>query len=241
MFNSILPITYYKEVATIDEQHKVYVVQHIETKKIYIKKVLSVYNLDIYSLIFNNPVRNIPRIYAMYEDSQNKTLTIIEEYISGETLLEILEICGTLKELDVAKYTIQLCDILNNLHSFNPSVVHRDIKPSNIMVTEDSRVILIDLNAAHLNNPNKAQDTKLLGTEEFAAPEQFGFGNSSPRTDIYSIGLLMATLLTGKPDANAVPPCKLKKIINKCTKLGPKERFKSTVHLKKVLKKTFSL
>lgn len=85
--------------------------------------------------------------------------------------------------------------------SFTPPIVHRDIKPSNIILTEDGRIVLIDLNAARLDDKNRSHDTQLIGTAGFAAPEQYGFAASSPRADLYAAGILTRVLLTGT-DAN---------------------------------------
>ena len=70
-------------------------------------------------------------------------------------------------------------------------IIHRDIKPSNIMITEQNHVVLLDFNAAKLYTNASTNDTVLLGTKGYAAPEQYGFGSSSPQTDIYAIGVLI--------------------------------------------------
>lgn len=235
MFKSQLPISYYKDIAALNEEHGIYVVQHIETKKIYIKKIMPVYAMSVYEQLFKNPVRNVPRIYAMCEE--DNTLTVIEEYISGETLQEILDICGSLDAKTVIEYMLELCDIIIMLHSFNPPIIHRDLKPSNIILTEDGRIVLIDLNAAKLMESNQSRDTRLLGTEGFAAPEQFGFGASSPQTDIYAIGTLMTVLLTGSLESDNGIPKLLQSIIAKCTELNPKDRYASASELKAALVK----
>lgn len=85
--------------------------------------------------------------------------------------------------------------------SFTPPIVHRDIKPSNIILTEDGRIVLIDLNAARLDDKKRSHDTQLIGTAGFAAPEQYGFATSSPRADLYAAGILTRVLLT-ETDAN---------------------------------------
>lgn len=234
MFDSKFPISFYKEIAPLHEEHQICIVQHIETRKIYIKKVMSIYNMDVYEELFRHPVRNIPRIYAMYETEQ--TLTIIEEYISGDTLQEIIDICTCLSPYDVLTYSIQLCTILNDLHNANPPIIHRDIKPSNVMITEDGRVVLIDLNAAKQFHTEKARDTKLIGTEGFAAPEQFGFGSSTSRTDIYAIGMLMQTLLGPVASNNPM----IQPIIQKCLEMNPKDRYSSAEELRNVLQFCFS-
>ena len=234
MFDSKLPISYYKEIATLNEEHSIFFVQHIDTKKVYIKKTMTVYNLDVFEQLFKKPIKNIPRIYAMYE--HDNCLTIIEEYISGDSLQEIIDLCGSLDESDVINYCIKLCDILNDLHSSKPALIHRDIKPSNIILTEDERIILIDLNAARQCIDEKERDTRLLGTRGFAAPEQFGFGNSSSQTDIYAIGNLMKTLL-GPNNGDRKISNKLNSVINKCLELSPKDRYSSAAQLKSALEK----
>lgn len=241
MFDSELPISYYKKIASfpIEENSKdtskISIVQHIETGKVYIRKDLTIYNLDIYTQLFYCPIKNIPRIYALCENESK--LTVIEEYISGDTLSEILSICKTIDEENVINYILQLCDILSDLHTCNPPIIHRDIKPSNIILTEDGRIFLIDFNAAKnsINRNNMNRDTILLGTEDFAAPEQFGFEPSTIRTDIYAIGILINTLLTGQTGTQIIAKGKLEAIIKKCIKLSPKERFSNSLQLKKAL------
>ena len=136
MFDTKLPVSYYKRIGVLNEEHGVYIVQHRENGKVFIEKVLRVYDPGVYEQLFRHPVRGIPRIYAMYEESG--TLTVIEEYISGETLEEILSICGRLPEEDVIDCTVKLCDILSSLHSQDPMIIHRDIKPSNVILTHSA-------------------------------------------------------------------------------------------------------
>lgn len=233
MFDSKVPVSCYKEIADLNKKHGISVVQHIETGKVYLKKVMTVYNLSVFEHLYFHPIKNIPRIYAMYEEGN--TLTVIEEYISGDTFQEILNICGPLTPEEVKKYAIAICDILIALHSSDQPIIHRDIKPSNVMVTEDDRLYLIDLNAARLMTSEKSRDTKLLGTEGFAAPEQFGFGESTPLSDIFAVGSLMNALLSGNTDANSLPANKLKPVILKCLELNPKDRYLSAMQLKTAL------
>lgn len=94
MFDSMLPLSYYRKVADLSAEHNVSVVQHIESHKICIRKMMKIYSLPVYEQLFYNPVKGLPRIYAMYEAPDHSSLTVIEEYISGDTLKEVLEICG---------------------------------------------------------------------------------------------------------------------------------------------------
>jgi serine/threonine protein kinase len=235
MFDSSLPISFYKEIAPLSEEHRIYFVQHIETKKVYLKKTLSVFNLDVYEQLFKHHSKNTPRLYAMY--LHEGLLTIIEEYISGDTLQEVIDLCGSVSEADAVSYAIKLCDILVELHSQQPILIHRDIKPSNVILTEDERIILIDLNAARQCISEKERDTRLIGTEGYAAPEQFGFGNSSCQTDIYAVGNLIKTLLGADTDPTLKISPKLSAIIHKCLEMNPKDRYLSAAQLKTSLKK----
>ncbi len=235
MAQSQSEIEYYEEVTVLNQEHKVSVVRHRENGRIFLKKIMPVYNLAVYEQLYRVPISNIPRIYALYEDKDNHTLTVIEEYISGRTLQEILDTSGPLPEATVTEYGIRLCDILNDLHKATPMIIHRDIKPSNVILTDDGRLVLIDLNAAKHCDPEKSRDTRLLGTEGYAAPEQFGFGASIPQTDLYALGVMMATLLTGDEKSRSIPDGKLSDIIRKCTKLDPADRYQNARELRSAL------
>ncbi len=230
MFDNELPVSYYEEISALHKEHGVFVVRHRETGKICVKKVLSVYNPEVYAALFEHPILHTPRIYALYEEP--KRLTVIEEYIPGDSLRDILDIRGYLPERDAALCALMLCRILTDLHSFRPPIIHRDIKPSNVIVAEDGRVVLLDMNAARLANPEKEADTRLLGTPGYAAPEQYGFGSSSKETDIYAVGALLEALVSGSPDGRSP---RLRRIIEKCRALSPAGRYHSAAALAKDL------
>lgn len=223
-----LAVSYYKTIATINESHNIYLVQHMQTNRIYIKKLLDVYNLNIYEHLYNHPIIGTPRIIDYCEiDNQ---LVIIEEYISGTPLYELIA-KHSLSESDTAKYMLDLCNILETLHSQNPPVIHRDIKPHNIIITNYNNAVLLDFNAAKNFNPIEKEDTVLLGTQGYAAPEQYGFGASSPLTDIYSLGIVLKEMLIACNSNSDV----LSSIADKCTKISPEERYLSINALKREL------
>lgn len=230
---SRLNLSYYETIATIDEAHGIYIVQHRSTKKIYIKKIMTVYNKSVYESLLSSPIYGIPKIIALCED--NNTLICIEEYISGNTLQEIIDTGTPLSELAISHYIEKLCRILEQLHSHQPPIIHRDIKPSNIMITSNNELYLLDLNAAKYFSKGNQEDTVLLGTQGYAAPEQYGFGSSSVQTDIYSIGVLIKTLFTGSPSGTISSNSKLAHIADRCTKIKPDERYKSISELKTAL------
>lgn len=127
--------------------------------------------------------------------------------------------------------------------SFTPPIVHRDIKPSNIILTEDGRIVLIDLNAARLDDKNRSHDTQLIGTAGFATPEQYGFAASSPRADLYAAGILMRMLLTGTDAKDDMLSRhlsrKIRAIIERCTQLDPRKRYPSAQALQRDIRKHF--
>ncbi len=223
----------YKEISVLNAEHGIYVVQHIHTGTIALKKILSVYDSGVYLQLYDHPVKGIPKIYALNED--NNTLTVIEEFIPGSTLQDLSLKEGKISETDLVVYMIGLCDILSSLHGQKPPIIHRDIKPSNIMLTDDGRIILIDLNAARSYKHGQSQDTRHLGTEGFAPPEQVGYGQTVPQTDIYAVGVTMNVLLTGELPAEKPSLGTLKPIITKCVKNDPENRYANAAVLKKQL------
>ncbi len=140
---------------------------------------------------------NLPRIYEHF--AENDRSYLVMDFIDGQTLEEYLAKIGG-KQLpveQVVKWAEQLCDVLNYLHSHQPPIVFRDLKPANVMVDDSGHIYLIDFGIARIFKPGKQHDTVALGSPGFAAPEQYGKAQSTPRSDIYSLGALMHYLLTG--------------------------------------------
>ena len=150
---------------------------------------------------------------------------IVEEFIHGENLLERLEQKNFLNESQARSILLQMCDGLRELHA--QKIIHRDIKPSNLIL-QGERIRLIDFDAARLFKDGQESDTNLLGTKGYAPPEQFGSGQTDPRSDIYSLGVTMKILLGGHCG-------RLKRILDRCTELDPKNRFQSVDELKSAL------
>ncbi len=228
-----LQLSYYRQIGVINEAHRVYLVQHIETGKIFVKKIMTAYNPEVYARLKEHYVPGTPAIVCLHEE--NDELTLIEEYISGDTLEEVLE-NGPMSEFTVLNYGLMLCNIVERLHRLTPPVIHRDIKPSNIIITKDHRVVLIDLNAARAGI-SKEEDTVLLGTKGYAAPEQFGFGSSGVTTDIYAIGMVLNTMLLGSFSKEVIQRSSLTGVIRRCTEINPKDRYSDIAELKEMLRR----
>lgn len=216
-------------IANINAAHNIFLVQNRDTGKFYVKKILDIYNPDIYQCLSANRIPGTPCLYSANERGGH--LVLIEEYVSGTPLRELIEE-RRLSFGDIISYMSELCDILERLHSLDPPIVHRDIKPSNIIITSCGHVCLIDFNAAKYAADNAAgQDTVLLGTQGYAAPEQYGFGPSTPRTDIYAAGVLLKEM-AGSLSEPTEPTDAFDAIIQKCTEINPSERMATARELK---------
>ena len=140
---------------------------------------------------------SIPHIYAHYTDPEHWYLVM--DFIEGETLEEYrLKAPGACLPLErVLAFGIQLCAVLHYLHNQQPPIIFRDVKPSNIMRTADDRLYLIDFGVARYFRPGKSRDTIAFGSPGFAPPEQYGKAQTTTRSDIYSLGVMLYQLLTG--------------------------------------------
>lgn len=220
----------YEFIATINEAHKIDLVIERRTRKVCVRKILDVYSPEIYRFLQMHPVTGIPAILHLEEE--NGRLTVIEEYIQGTTLRELIDSSSLTPERILA-FFINLCEILQPLHSNGQPLVHRDIKPTNIMITHYDKVMLLDFNAAryYSNGPGRESDTVLLGTQGYAAPEQYGFGESSPKTDIYSLGIVLKEAAASLREPTRI----FDPIIEKCTRIDPHHRYDSVEELKSAL------
>lgn len=165
-----------------------------------------------------------PHIYQCIEDEAETV--VVEEFVPGESLAERMREKGCLTEDEGKDILLQLCDGLAPIHT--QKIIHRDIKPSNLIVQPGGRIRLIDFDAARTIKENSREDTKLLGTKGYAPPEQFGYGQTDARSDIYAIGVTMQKMLGNNCDS-------LSPILHKCTQLDPQQRYASVASLKRAI------
>jgi len=225
--NDIIELMNYEDITGINDRDDVILVRNLDDNQLYIKKILTVYDSSVYRYLMDNPIQYIPTIRKMYKGDRH--LVIIEDYISGDTLSHILS-RGPLKMDTAIDITIKLCDILVKLHGAIRPIIHRDIKPSNIILAPDNSVYLIDINVAKWYSPTENEDTKLLGTMYYAAPEQLGYGfsSSSTKVDIYAMGILLNVMITGKLPKEERAAGSIWPIIEKCISLKPEDRYTDT-------------
>lgn len=232
-------LSYYKKIADIGAHKNVYLVQHVETNRIFIKKEQKIYNREVYEYLQTCGNQHIPKIFECVEDEG--TLIIIEEYIQGESLADHLEEIGVYSREEVCRFAITICDVLEQLHQLPQPVIHRDLKPENILVPENGSLKIIDFNTAKRHEQGRDSDTVIIGTRKYAAPEQFGYKQSDARTDIYALGVMMNYLLTKKyPDeymyiSEKYGKISLTGIIRKCVEFSPDSRYQTVMDLRRDL------
>lgn len=215
----------------INEDHGVFLVQHVESGKFYVKKTLEVFNINVIQRLKQYPVTGMPKVIEVIED--NGKAILIEEYIHGDNLETVISSGASIPEKTAVDYACQLCDIVGRLHSLKPPIVHRDIKPSNIIITADDKVRLLDLNATRFATDDAREDTIIMGTTGYAAPEQFGFTASTATADIYAIGVVINRLLTKTFPKYSLPENKkIRAVVERCTKMDPAARYLNTDEIK---------
>ena len=181
---------------------------------------------------------NLPSIIDVIDG--DGTFLIVMDYIEGRHLESVVKEYGAQRQEDVIEWAKQLCDVLSYLHSRKPPIIYRDMKPSNVMLKPDGKVMLIDFGTAREFKENSVADTTCLGTQGYAAPEQYGgHGQTDTRTDIYCLGATLYHLLTGHNPSE--PPYEmypirywnpelssgLEEIILKCTQKNPDDRYQN--------------
>lgn len=172
-----------------------------------------------------------PNLVVVYDYVyENSNTYVIEEYINGMTLREIMKRHGTYNEEQTIEIIKNVCRGLKLLHNQEPPIIHNDIKTSNIIIKDDGMIKLFDFDIARLYREDATKNTRLFGTEEYAAPEHFGYGQSEPRTDIYSLGVTMHEMLTGEMlDVNHKISYEgiLKNVLEKCVKIDKEQRWEN--------------
>lgn len=181
--------------------------------------------VNAYDLLLSVDCKNLPLIYdsIILDDGQ----IVLEEYIEGMTVEEIMQ-SGRYSYKGAASVLSAICNALNIIHRYD--IVHRDIKPQNILIGNDGRVVLVDLNASR-SISGASKDTVIMGTVGYASPEQLGVTQSDKRTDIYALGVLLNVMLTGEHPSVRISKGKAEKIIRKCTNINPDDRYQSVAEL----------
>lgn len=182
--------------------------------------------------------KHLPGILECY--ARGDELVVVMEYARGETLQDLVYRVDPSPELARSVFPT-LCDAVSELHEgFDPPIIHRDLKPSNVILSQGGCTI-IDFGIAREFKDGADTDTAHFGTRAFAPPEQFGFGQTTVRSDVYALGMLLYFCLTEViPDANDRAswyedrriPKHMRGVIAKATAFDPNQRYARASELK---------
>ena len=192
----------------------------------------------------------IPAYFGEVCDENGGFAGFLMEYVEGDSLQEKLDAGRIFTVREAAEAGLALCGILEQLHKRDPPLIYRDLKPANILTGEDGRIVLVDYGAVRAYKAGAGRDTHRLGTEGYAAPEQYGgWEQSDARTDIYGIGAVLHHMLTGLSPIETglgpleeFVPCRRRqyaemgKILRRCCHASQSMRFSSCRELEKALR-----
>jgi len=189
----------------------------------------------------------IPQIYDFFSRDDRSYLVL--EFIQGKDLEAVLtEANAPLQEERVIAWAIELCDVLEFLHSHKPEpIIFRDMKPSNVMINPQGRSILVDFGIA--KNFRTGQKGTMIGTEGYSPPEQYR-GDATPVADIYALGATLHHVLTNRDPRLEAPfsfserpirsinpriSLELETVINTSLQYDPADRFQNAGDMKDAL------
>lgn len=237
----------YKTIGNLKNKDNVELVER-DGKK-YVMKSFDKYKSDttydrrVYDFIMDNHPSGVPAIIEFIED--DRWFIVVEEYIQGISPQKRIKKGDFFTEEEAGNIIIQLCNILKPFHQAEIPIIHRDIKPSNIVIDNGGTVYLTDFDSAKLYNDKSVEDTILLGTRDFAAPEQYGFGQSDCRTDIYGLGVTFYYLVKGKIPGKVSKDELFKfpysHIITKATSMDSSMRYENVMEMAKEIQKTHEI
>ena len=197
---------------------------------------------------------NHPNIVEMYDVGEDDgKYFIVMEYLEGQTLKSLIKRRGHLTLAEVIDIMLQLTSGLACAH--DSYIIHRDIKPQNVLILEDGKVKITDFGIAMALNSNElTQTNSVMGSVHYLPPEQANGSGASIKSDIYSLGILMYELLTGKLpfkgenaveiaikqmrdpipsvcDFNSEIPQSIENIILKAAAKNPKNRYENVMEM----------
>lgn len=185
---------------------------------------------------------HLPRMVECFKTGRE--FVVVSEYVPGETLEEYVHRVGPGVETAL-RVVPAVCAAVSELHrAFDPPIVHRDLKPSNVIIASSEtdgsskgiQTTLIDLGIARRYRQDAAADTVRFGTRAYAPPEQYGFGQTSVRSDVYALGMIAFFCCTGvepagQPTADGLTavgvPAACAGAILRATAFDPAQRYES--------------
>ncbi|MGD9253581.1 MAG: protein kinase [Holophagae bacterium] len=202
----------------------------------------------------NHP--GIVTVHDVGEDPDSGLMYIAMEHVEGRDLKQIVTDGQVFHPSEAARIAADVAAALDYAHSLG--VVHRDVKPANIILTSDGTAKITDFGIAHLETSNLTVEGQFIGTPNFMSPEQITGNAVDGRSDIFSLGVVLFTLLTGQrpfggdtmhevtlrivQEPSPIPstlvediPAAFNPIVLKCLEKSPERRFQTGAELAKVL------
>lgn len=180
---------------------------------------------------------HLSRIIDCYNTGEQDI--VVMEYVPGLVLSDAVFSCDSRIEFTQRIFP-QICEAVQELHErFNPPLIHRDIKPSNFIVSGDE-VFIIDFGIARTFDESASGDTNHFGTRAYAPPEQFGYGQTDVRSDVYALGMLLFYCFTGNVATNVDRtnnfvnekiPHEFQGVINRACSFSPDDRYQTVAEL----------
>ena len=160
---------------------------------------------------------NLPRVIDNFSIA-GQGQYLVMDFVDGQSLEEVLsQRGGPLTEQEVLPWMEQVCGALSYLHARRPPVIHRDIKPDNIIITPGGRAMLVDFGISKVYDPHfRTTNGARAVTPGYSPPEQYGGETTDARSDIYALGAMVYTLLTGQK-----PPESVQRLAGNDTMLAP--------------------
>ena len=201
----------------------------------------------------------IVTIFDAGEDAETHEPYLVMEFVSGRPLNKILPASDRKLPVETAlHFTLEIAEALHYAHS--QGVIHRDIKPANILVTDDGHAKIADFGVARLNHTLATHTGQIFGSPAYMAPEQLTQGHADARSDLFSVGVMLYSMLTGfRPfqgnsaetvcfkvmNVEPVPVTsfqtdlhpELDRIVSRAIAKNPDERYQSGAELAKDLRK----
>lgn len=188
-------------------------------------------------------LHGVPRLVECLRSGDE--LSVVTEFIDGRTLGELVRDMGASERLATGIMPA-LCDAVFELHTLlDPPLIHRDLKPSNVIVRSDGRPFVIDFGIARVWDGKADADTVRFGTRAYAPPEQFGFGQTDARSDVYALGKLVLFCATGGEGTGPADEADLRRrglsaplseVIARATAFDPARRFSGARALGRALR-----
>lgn len=226
----------YEELKNLHERNNICIVRNRMNGMIAVKKIVPCELKSIYTFLKEQDDPYIPHIFECIENEEE--LIVIEEYLTGQNLEEILTE-RSIPEEEAVTIILQLCRALKPLHLAEPAIICRDLKASNVMITMNKEVKVIDFDIARTYQAGQHCDTELMGTKEYAAPEQYGFRQTDARTDIYALGVLLNYMILRRYPVDVMVSGRLERIVSKCLEMNPDDRYQNVDELKEDLESAY--